>query len=643
MGYTALGAEKTPVSSKARNLKYAQEAIAFIREDCEKLKFQDNAEQGKSKGKGTIPYNMERDLDRLCLENAIARFVKSGSRNDAFDVYYCYCEIFKPFGNDSETARKLLELLSDHEYNASSLLFSHRDHFSHSVYVFLLGLAIYRMHDTFKDAYKKVYEDTHLDNGQTLEHHFLQYWGLSALFHDVGYPFQIAFDQIKDYVKHLNLGNSDVFVAYEGVKKLCSVDTADMKKTRNLTGTSRLNNDAINDEDFLNAYLTKLVEEKMGGYAGNDGEKLQKTRGFGTVRDHALPSADKEKKEKEKFLDHAFFSAVILLRTFDDKMSDSFDKDVVEDCLCAITLHNSLFKYKIIKKGSPLKLQHGMPLAYLLMLCDELQCWDRVSYGQETRKKQFPIDFDLNIESKTKLSWTYFFATRDEGGNGWNKMLYLPGKEDPAGDSGIKRSKFVDDINNLVCLKDMNPDYIPDNCKDDTSNIISLKTCERAQRTGVNLSISNYLNLYTLAVALHGRYATAHDKEGLIQSFEDDLSLEYKLSNIAQAKGFAAQLHSIRCFYTDRPMELDAVERFSTTESRTIAESEHERWCKEKWEMGWRYGDSYKSREERELTRTHRDLIPYDELDETEKQKNAEAMNELLRYLEKEGLFVYRF
>ena len=43
MGYTALGAEKTPVSSKARNLKYAQEAIAFIREDCEKLKFQDNA------------------------------------------------------------------------------------------------------------------------------------------------------------------------------------------------------------------------------------------------------------------------------------------------------------------------------------------------------------------------------------------------------------------------------------------------------------------------------------------------------------------------------------------------------------------------------------------------------------------------
>jgi len=52
------------------------------------------------------------------------------------------------------------------------------------------------------------------------------------------------------------------------------------------------------------------------------------------------------------------------------------------DSLTAILMHNSLFKfaisfYKDDDAKGPLKMDKH-PLAYLLMLCDELQCWDRI-------------------------------------------------------------------------------------------------------------------------------------------------------------------------------------------------------------------------------------------------------------------------
>ena len=100
----------------AAKRNFGREALAFLRESCEDLKF-DTADpvraalddsDGRSSGPGTVPFNMERDLDRLSFEAAIGRFLQSGSREDAFDVYYCYCEIFKPFGTGYDTARLLL-------------------------------------------------------------------------------------------------------------------------------------------------------------------------------------------------------------------------------------------------------------------------------------------------------------------------------------------------------------------------------------------------------------------------------------------------------------------------------------------------------------------------------------------------------
>lgn len=173
---------------------YATDALVFLRDWCEDLKFDpkkadllDN--DGKSVGQNQIPFNMEQDLNRLSFEKALGRFLQSGSKEDAFDIYYCYTEIFKPFGAGYDATGLLLELLSEHETNASSLLMKHRDHYSHSVYVFTIGLAIFKNHEGFRKAYMKKYG---FKNVRKASCHFLEYWGLASLFHDIGYPFEIA-------------------------------------------------------------------------------------------------------------------------------------------------------------------------------------------------------------------------------------------------------------------------------------------------------------------------------------------------------------------------------------------------------------------------------------------------------------------
>ena len=144
--------------SKKLDLKTA--SLRFLHNRCEELRFRpdmEKAEKKDGKWRGTsiapcqIPYNMQMDIDRLCLERELERFIDSGIAEDAYTVYYCYLEMF--FGRYGKS-KKMVELLSEFESNGSSLLLKHRDHYSHSVYVFALGLAIYETNKPFRTAFK---------------------------------------------------------------------------------------------------------------------------------------------------------------------------------------------------------------------------------------------------------------------------------------------------------------------------------------------------------------------------------------------------------------------------------------------------------------------------------------------------------
>ncbi|MBQ6321941.1 MAG: hypothetical protein IJI24_03620, partial [Lachnospiraceae bacterium] len=78
-------------------------ALRFLHARCEGLKFDVKKEQeeqdtgvyqGTSLRANQSPYNMQMDVNRICLEKALEQFIDSGVAEDAYDVYYCYLEIF---------------------------------------------------------------------------------------------------------------------------------------------------------------------------------------------------------------------------------------------------------------------------------------------------------------------------------------------------------------------------------------------------------------------------------------------------------------------------------------------------------------------------------------------------------------------
>ena len=640
---------------------YGAQALAFIREWCENLKFDPNLTElsdsdGKSAGKRQIPFNMERDLDRLSFESAISRFLASGSREDAFDIYYCYCEIFKPFGAGYDSTGLLLELLSEHEANASSLLMKHRDHYSHSVYVFLIGLAIYKNHAGFRAAYNKKYN---FADGKEAACHFLEYWGLASLFHDIGYPFEIAHQQMKAYVCKLDKRNNDdygfsPYVSYRNMEEFA---------------LSRLG--SLNDlcakaiiERLSESYLCRTEIEPY----------LAEHNLCKTLKDRAVHENPAEKDYL--YMDHAYFSGLMMAKTYlgRHKEIDSYDKlpAPVLDAFCAIILHNSLFKFTMrsfLHTKEPLRLSDGQPLSYLLMLCDELQCWDRTAYGQNSRSGIYAFDFDMEF-TDGGMRWAYYYDKTYESkvlaSKAYRDMLH-DGYTKKSGAIRKKRCKFVDDIDEIVSIQDVIPDFEPNVNLPDQSDavnaILAVFIEEKKKKTGIYLSNSSFLNLYDFALALNGRYAGVKTEPEMKEAFEENLSLEYKLSNIAQAKGFAAQLEAVGCFYTDRPVDYMPVTSFEAlthvpgheNDLIQIAASEHERWCAEKRVMGWDYGDAHvgaialddgtakNDAVMRERTRLHHDLVDYTELEAQERFKDSEPMEQMLKLIrEYDGLTIYR-
>ena len=660
MGYTALSRMKDAnrlkygldssvripsVQSTAR--AYGARALAFVRDACEDLKFDTSDaarialedSDGRSSSPNMIPYNMERDLDRLCLEKAIERFLASGSREDAFDVYYCYCEIFKPFGAGYDSTRLLLEMLSEHETNASSLLMKHRDHYSHSVYVFVIGLALYAGSDQVRAAYSAKYG---LAEGPQAACHFLEFWGMTALFHDVGYPFEIAHQQMKAYVCKL-FGGSDAagfspHVSYKNMDDFADSSIGDL------------------NELYARAIFERLSPCWLPKCGKNSGLLSHATL-LETLRDRGVHN--KPSGMDYLYMDHAYFSGLIVAKVYLEQHTDvtCYEQipEAVLDSFCAIILHNSLFKFTIrgmLGTSEPLSLHDGQPLSYILMLCDELQCWDRASYGQNSRGGIYAFDFDMDFEDGSPRL-TYYYDTAYESdvrAASSYKNMCMDGYTKRSGAVRIGRSKFMDDIDEIVCIADAVAGFESDTSKPENSGVITVALEEKQKRTGLYLSDSNYLNLYDFALALNGRYCGARTADEMTQAFEEGLSLEYKLSNIAQAKGFASQLELIGCFYTDRPVDYTPVVAFSDDELAIISESEHVRWCAEKIGMGWDFGDAHvgrcgKSNDNvmRERTRLHHDLVIYTELTDVETRKDSEAMLKMLELIrEFGGLTIYR-
>lgn len=667
----------TMLDNKAiRQREYAADtlegaALAFIRESCEGLRFdkrkattRENSEldsDGTSLKKNQIPFNMEKDIDRLCLENAIDRFLKSGKKEDAFDVYYCYLEMFV---GDYEKTRRMIELLSEYEANGSSLLMKHRDHYSHSVYVFILGLAIFQSNCFYRNAYKKYYG---IQDEQAAAAHYLQYWGLSSLFHDIGYPFELPFEQVCSYFEVNGVERSDrPFIAYFGIDKFTRID----KSVQRLLGQvfSLDTGKILGSTDELFAFV---LHQKLGDiYYFSEQEML---------RD--LQEKSTEPNKFGYFMDHAYFSATVLLKKLFEEVkiyhNKSWDVKQIMDSLTAILLHNSLYKFSIAfykNKDANIRLKaEWHPIAYMLMLCDELQCWDRKAYGRNSRLELHPMDCRFRFTEKS-IEATYIFDRKEEA----KINRYLKNKQtNPKAKLKVYSSydrteKIVRESGEPLEVTEFQADIerIVDLGQIDLK--IDKELADARASHGDHISDSRFINLYHFACVLNWMWSSVADwkssAEGdRIEEFLSDekrvlnmqesfgcLSLEYQLSNIGQAKAFSRYLHEIGCFYTDRDMDCEMVERFTTEDLKKIGPMEHQRWLQAHYDMGWTYGNP----DNRELERKHKDMIPgftgfdvsckdaeenYGRLDKAEQEKDTDPMNCMLAMLRMfDGLRIYR-
>ena len=646
-------------------------ALRFLHARCEDLRFdpdrtkkeeQDGVLCGRSIRPGQIPYDMQMDIDRLCLERELEKFIDSGVAEDAYNIYYCYLEMF--FGHYGKS-KKMVELLSEFESNASSLLMKHRDHYSHSVYVFALGLAVYESNSVYRRKFKEFYgfSSDESDSGadRAAAHCFLEFWGLTALFHDIGYPFELPFEQVLSYyeVAGSERGKGSLFIAFRDVDSITKLGDEAKAQFQKLYGRQFYTTEEL---------FAFSITEKLGKVYGFTEEYM-----LGTIHDKPIsPDAF------GYYMDHAYFSATRLYREICNSLGADKVSEKHVDALAAILLHNSLFKFAVsfykdpAARREPLRMEVH-PLAYMLMLCDELQCWDRTAYGRNSRTELHPMSaefdfsgnsihavycYDREEQEKIDDFKKKYRKWEDEGGLG--KAPRLKAYSDMA----EKEQRFVSDIEKIVDTGDVPLTVVP-----------ATGAADRKSKH-TYLSASDFLHLYDFAVALNARYDYKGrekniDTSVLEKAFED-LSLEYQISNINQAKNFARYLDAFGCFYTDRPVDYDMIKAFTREQIAVFAPMEHERWVREHISMAWMSGDLYETadipekmmkcfgdektarRALREQLRMHAlamDGDPtekevydhFDSLPDEEKQKDFEPFNSMLKLIKKyDGLRIYK-
>lgn len=546
----------------------------------------------------------------------------------------------------------------------------HRDHYTHSVYVFALGLAIYETNENFRRAFNSFY---HFDSDENVKeeagraaHFFLEYWGMTSLFHDIGYPFELTYEQVISFfeVSDENCGINNPFIVYKNMETITDLGSRAQRRFEKMYGRRFHTIDEL---------LAWDLARKLGPV-------------YGFSEDDLLGILRKIPVQPENFgyyMDHAYFSALWLYHMLTAAMENDTDErshrrlQVLQpahvDALGAILLHNDLYRYSIAPgegETHPALSMDMHPLAWLLMLCDELQCWDRTAYGRNTRKELHPMAVEFDF-SENRLIARYLYDEKEQEKIDAYLWAYVSWKQ--SGGCGKRpelkaysgmaneEKSFIRKIKEIV----------------DTSGIPLTVVSDTAPvNRGIKhiyLSNSSFLHMHDFAVALYACHTHRRDADeterAIMEKEFTALSLEYKLSNINLVKSFSRYLNTIHCFYTDRQVDFDMLEAFTPDQIRRFAPMEHERWVREHQAMGWKKSDFYRqtplpcNADEksyrimlREQTRCHRMAMDGELtqerifmnyktfMSEYEREADYQAFNSILKLMRQfDGLRIYQF
>ena len=133
------------------------------------------------------------------LKAGIDVFLERENSYNAYEIYQTFFMIYQISSDEGEdssivsqpnTLLDLVKIMKKYEENTGDLIEKQRDHFIHSVNVFLLGLAIYSQNKPYRDEFegyilKSPYEKYYKIDEKLSAEEFLYRWGIASLFHDI--------------------------------------------------------------------------------------------------------------------------------------------------------------------------------------------------------------------------------------------------------------------------------------------------------------------------------------------------------------------------------------------------------------------------------------------------------------------------
>ncbi|MGO8795967.1 MAG: RyR domain-containing protein [Candidatus Sulfotelmatobacter sp.] len=151
------------------------------------------------------------------------------------------------------------------------------------------------------------------------------------------------------------------------------------------------------------------------------------------------------------------------------------------------------------------------------------------------------------------------------------------------------------------------------------------------------------LPLEQLAMAAHSLYCADKVAQGLSAKEVpalvpwDQLPEDLRQANRAQVADIPDKLSILGYGLTTGPGKAASELHFTNEETDRLAKQEHERWMKEREEMGWQYDPV------RDNTRKfHPCLVPWEDLPESEKEKDREVIRKLPKLIDTAGLHLQK-
>jgi len=542
------------------------------------------------------------------LQVAVDKFLAEETKNTAFAVYTSFFDCFR-IHLEGGSFVDLLDALQAYEEHSSVLLDKQRDHLIHSVNVFILGLSIFAKNPRYREAFERARFYPYNGAVASPAGEFLYRWGLASLLHDIGYPIEIIHNQFKSFISFV--GETD---GRSGVDPFLDYFNFSML-------------DSISDILFKSHFTKKFVAALPSGI---NLDPLKPTHliaynfhaAFGVAFEPAKDAVSNFLKIMQKigFVDHGYYSALILLKWYGYMVQRSgIPADVlyhpVLDCAGAIFMHN-YYRNGLMKPPFSLgKLAVSKhPIGYLLILCDELQEWNRTAYGKQDKKRVLAeaSEFELADDSL--------------------RLHYLTSEGLMSERFGTEKTNF---LNSVLEIADVFPNGM--NITQTTSSELYLVTLMDRDELVARPLLSNLALMARFAHEEHNKNLRADGKKVEYPTWEG-LPDTLKYSNIRQARDVFSKLASCGFQASAEPIEnAQEVTAFTSEQVELLARQEHDDWMIERMKNGWTYGQDKDV--EKKISPY---LIPFGALSKEIQDYDRNAVKNIFPMLKEVGLRVYR-